>query len=525
MAITPLPKLEPIPIPPPPTGPKQWGKKAEAVLVAFALSVYNATVSPFLNAKNIMSKHLFQTIEDELKPVLIPLLDRIDATPGIPPEIKRVTEHLRFSEPITFTALAVGIIVALLMGLAMGLAQPFARRIGQEIDHIAQSGVMPIPQAFGALKRGTLSAEKYRDTLKDAGWSDELVKAFEGILEQRVPAEALGHLKLREVISESKLREELAKRGFAAEDIGYILKLMEVIPPLPDIIRMAVREAFTPAVVSRFQLHAELPGEMVAWAKKQGLSEDWARAYWASHWELPSLQMGFEMLHRGEISDDDVRLLIRTRDVSPFWRDKLLNISYTPYTRVDVRRMYEAGVLNKEQVYRSYRDIGYNHEKATNMTAFTIALSNAAERDLTKSEVLNGFKIGFFTQGETIAQLLALGYDQNEAEYYVSKVLYDLWQAEIKEQVKYISQQYIANQIDEATVYAELGKLNLPAEQVNRYVREWDVKRQAKTKTLPAATLVKFYEAGVINAEEFANEMSGIGYSNKYIEWYLNSMI
>lgn len=525
MAITPPPKLEPIPLPPPPTGARQWGKKAEIILVSFLLGVYNSTVAPFLNARNAMTKYLFQTIEDELKPVITPLLDRIDSIDNLPPEIRRMTKHLRFSEPLTFAAIAAAVIVAAIVGLAMGFVQPLIRKISQETDHLIQSGVMPIPQAFGALKRGSLSPDKYRDTLKDAGWSEELKTAWEGVLTPRMTTTDLSVLLLRGLITQEAWSSELARRGYEPVEIGKLYQLLQVIPPLSDIIRMAVREAFTPAVVSRFQLHAELPADMVAWAKKQGLSEDWARAYWAAHWELPSLTMGFEMLHRGVISDDDMRLLIRTHDVSPFWRDKLLEISYSPYTRVDVRRMYEAGILTIQDVYRSYRDIGYNHEKATNMTTFTVALSNATERDLTKSEVLAGFKIGYFTRGEANTQLLALGYDQTEADYYVSKVLYDLWQAEIKEQVKYISQQYIANQIDETEAYALLGKLNLPAEQVNRYIREWNVKKDAKTRTIPVLTLVKFLSQGVISHDDFANEMSGLGYSNKYIEWYINSAI
>jgi hypothetical protein len=234
--------------------------------------------------------------------------------------------------------------------------------------------------------------------------------------------------------------------------------------------------------------------------------------------------MGFEMLHRGEISESDMELLIRTHDVSPYWRDKLMAISYSPYTRVDVRRMYDAGVLGIEDVLRSYMDIGYDLEKATRMTEFTVALSNAAERDLTKADVLNGFKIGYFNDEEATAQLLALGYDRAEAEYYVSKVLYDLWQKEIKEQVKYLEMQYVRGMISQNDVYSALGRLNLPSEQVNRYLRTWDIKREAKTKTLTAATLVKFRVQEVISDDEFANEMSGIGYSNRYIEWYLKSI-
>jgi len=71
-------------------------------------------------------------------------------------------------------------------------------------------------------------------------------------------------------MSEGDFDAELTKRGYKQDEIAKLKELQQVIPNLGDIIRMAVREAFTPDVVSRFQLHAELPGDMVSWAKKQG---------------------------------------------------------------------------------------------------------------------------------------------------------------------------------------------------------------------------------------------------------------
>jgi len=322
-------------------------------------------------------------------------------------------------------------------------------------------------------------------------------------------------------MGESEFDAELAKRGYKQDEIAKLKELQQVIPGLGDIIRMAVREAFTPEVVRQFQLHAELPGEMVEWAAKQGLSRDWAEAFWAAHWELPSLTMGFEMLHRGEITEEQMKLLIRTHDVSPFWRDKLLAISYSPYTRVDVRRMHAAGVLDEKGVYRNYRDLGYNHEKAQKMTEFTIAYNKSTEKELTRTDILNGFKIGYFKEDEARALLISIDYDNREADYYLSKVLYDLWQAEIKEQVKYLQQQYVRSLIDQNAVYSELGRLNLPADQINRYIRTWDIEREAKTRTLTSTKLEQLRKAAVIDDGQYQAEMAGLGYKQQYIDWLL----
>lgn len=521
MPVEPDLEIEPIELPELPGLLGGWGRKLELTLLRFLLQLYNTAMSPLLKAREKALRYLFDSIEEELKPVILPLLDAMDAQENLPPEFQKITYHLRHSEPITFAAIAGTIIVSAVVGFAMGMIAPFQRLASQKADTIARSARLDPPSAFAAWKRGAISEDTFKQCCKEHGWPNEAIEAFSEIFAQRVGVGDLSTLFLRQVMSEGDFDAELARRGYKEDEVDKLKELQQVIPGLGDIIRMAVREAFTPEVVSQFQLHAELPSDMVEWASKQGLSEDWAKAFWAAHWELPSLTMGFEMLHRGEITEDDMRLLIRTHDVSPYWRDKLLAISYTPYTRVDTRRMYEAGVLTKEDVYQAYRDIGYNDEKATNMTAFTVALSNAAERDLTKAEVLNGFKIGYFNEAEATTQLLTLGYDENEAAYYISKVLYDLWQDEIKQQVKYLEQQYVRSLITQNEVYAALGKLNLPAEQINRYIRTWDIEREAKTRLLTSTKLEQLRRAMIIDDGTYREEMAGLGYKKQYIDWLL----
>jgi len=521
MAIRPRPQLDEIPLPPQPGLLGGWGRKLELTLVRFVYQCYNVIMGPLLEAREKVLRYFFDSIEDELKPVILPFLDEFDSQENLPAPFRRMSEHLRHSEPITFSAIAATIIVSAIVGFAMGMIRPFQRLASQKADSVARSARLDPPSAFAAWKRGAISEEEFKKHCRQHGWPEMAIDAFSEIFSQRVGVGDLSTLKLREAISESAFDTELAKRGYKPDEVAKLKELQQVIPGVGDIIRMAVREAFTPKVIRQFQLLAERPDEAMAWAKKQGLSEEWFDRFWAAHWELPSLSMGFEMLHRGEIDEEEMKLLIRTHDVSPFWRDKLLAISYSPYTRVDVRRMLDFGILDPEGVYQAYRDGGYDDEKARNMTRLAVALSNSAERDLTKADLLNALKIGYFGPEETRASLVSLGYDENEADYYVSKVLYDLWQSEIKEQVKYLQQQYVRSLISQNEVHSELGRLNLPAEQINRYIRTWDIEREAKTRLLTSTKLEQLRKAKIISDDEYVEEMSGLGYKQQYIDWLL----
>jgi hypothetical protein len=152
---------------------------------------------------------------------------------------------------------------------------------------------------------------------------------------------------------------------------------------------MAVREAFTPAIIAKFRYAEGFPSEILEYTRKIGLSDEWLKRYWYAHWQLPSPQQGYEMLHRlrpGKVSQpftkDDMDLLLRTADYAPYFRDKMIAISYSPFTRVDVRRMYKTGDLSYQGVIDAYMDIGYDADKAKKLADFTVHYETGNDTNL-----------------------------------------------------------------------------------------------------------------------------------------------
>ncbi|GAI29774.1 unnamed protein product, partial [marine sediment metagenome] len=166
----------------------------------------------------------------------------------------------------------------------------------------------------------------------------------------------------------TNLPERLRKIGIHSDYTPLYRELAYQIPPVADIITMAVREAFTPDIAAKFGQYEDYPPDLETWAAKKGLSKEWSQRYWAAHWNLPSPLQGFEMLHRGVVNVDELNMLLRALDVMPFWRDKLTQIAYRRLTRVDIRRMYKAGVITVAEVYESYLEHGYNPKNAKRMT-------------------------------------------------------------------------------------------------------------------------------------------------------------
>ncbi len=240
-----------------------------------------------------------------------------------------------------------------------------------------------IPNAMllvqGSLVHG-MTETTILDLISRAGIHPDYASDYFDAIMTKPASEDVIAFELRRDPSLANLSDELRKIGVHQNYHGLYKELAYQIPPVADIITMAVREAFTPAIAARFGQYEDLPTEFVEWVGKKGLSKEWAERYWAAHWSLPSPQQGFEMLHRGVIGEADLNMLMRALDIMPFWRDKLIQIAYRPLTRVDVRRMYALGVIDVSGVMKAYTDLGYNKYNADLMTKFTVKYTEGIEQ-------------------------------------------------------------------------------------------------------------------------------------------------
>lgn len=254
-----------------------------------------------------------------------------------------------------------------------------ARRIAQEYNLQAPTELLPPPDAIDSWRRGDLKEGELVDTIRRAGYSQKDVARMISL--RRIiasPSELLSWW-LRDLLKETELDSELQAQGWSADDVKRQKKAAFTPPPIGDLIRMAVREVFSPQQRRELQLDADYPEALTPLARQQGISEEFARDYWAAHWQLPSIGQAFEMLHRGEIDQAGLDSFLRAADISPAWREKLTAISFRVFTRVDIRRMFRLGILSESELTRAHQDLGYDADKAAKLTRFVVALE--AERE------------------------------------------------------------------------------------------------------------------------------------------------
>ena len=365
--------------------------------------------------------------------------------------------------------------------------------------------------------------------LKDQGWSEERSELLEDVAHSRLKEDLLCTLKYRGIIKAQDFLDRMYFLGYDFEEAGDYYKSMAAYPGISDIVRMAVREAYTPEIAEKFGQYQDIPPAFVTEAAKVGIPEEIARQYWAAHWDLPSPMQGFEMLHRGIITQDELKLLLRALDVMPFWRDKLINLAYTPFTRVDIRRMHKLGILTEAQVEQAYMDIGYSPEKAAALTRFTLALNadtaTAKERDLTKTEMVSAYKKRIITEGELTLWLKAFGYNDAEIRVIIdsSRTTADVTTRDLTlSQVQSLYQKGLRSK---AECNEFLLALKFDSAGIEALYNLWDWEKPNLDSIPSKSDQDKWIGLGLITLDEWSEGYTLLGYDLRWQELYFAALV
>lgn len=413
----------------------------------------------------------------------------------------------------------------------------------QNVDRFKKLGqqLLPLGELVNAARRGVINVNEFVIRAQQIGISETDAKIALAGADYLFPPEVVIDAWRRGFFKEGErndLFDDLRAQGWTDERIAILKQVTEQFPPAQDLIRFAVREVFSPDIAEKFGLFEDFPPQFLEQAKKAGLSEEVAKWYWASHWDLPSPTQGFDMLQRGIINEDELKLLLRSLDIMPYWRERLVKLSYSPFTRVDVRRMYKLGVLNREEVTKSYMDLGYNRERAEKLTDFTIKEVEAGldedmtddERQkkefsgLTRSNIISAYQDRIITRDKASEYLDFIGLQQQVIDFYLLLADYEVEQQNNKFKLENIKETYIAGGMSRTEAIEALGKMNIVADYQEKLLGDWDEAISRKNKQPTKDDLESFFKGKIITEDEFRDEMSRLGYSRRYIEWYVKGL-
>jgi len=264
-----------------------------------------------------------------------------------------------------------------------------------------------IQEGADLFARGDLDEAGANKTFAAAGIPNEFHAGLRE-LSLSYPTESEVHkMKFRTDMSDEEYTRLLRKSKTPVDLIQITKDIARPIPSASDLIRFTVKEDLGAAWLNEY-------------LSKHGYSEEWATHYWNSHWELPSVQQGYDMRARGEMTDSGLMDLMIKQDFHPDYRQQMFNIRFRLIPRVDLRRAYAAGILLYEELVERYIALGYSPEDALLEAQLQMRETLNAEISGLRSSAISEFRDGYITELQLRDRLEQIGFSLDEIEYSIA---------------------------------------------------------------------------------------------------------
>lgn len=261
--------------------------------------------------------------------------------------------------------------------------------------------------------RLVLAEDEYIEASKLHGLPEEWsVKARDASYD--IPGlQEMFQLNWRGLLTEEELKTWITKTGIHPDFIDKIINLRDLIPGPTDWIRFVVREVITPE-------------QFYEWMPKIGFSAEIAGYYWDAHFELPARRELVDAYHRGVITEDELNKYLFWHDYQAEKRpgisktdiEILRGIEKTLIPRVDLRRGWEMGIIQTEELVDRYEFLGFEDD-AEKMATIQMRVAMEAEISGVRRQVISDYVKGHISEATLRANLEAFDYSSEIVEYYV----------------------------------------------------------------------------------------------------------
>jgi len=401
------------------------------------------------------------------KKQLAPLIARLESTGAVPPELQPIIDEVKEPTGELAGLTAVGLTNRVAGSAVSKLLDALFMDIAYEVSKFTMRLRWSEQDIIQLWQKGFISGDEMKERMRIHGFPPALTEELKKIWQVYLPTDLVYPAWLRDKTRWPDIVDDLKHLGLSDRQLELLKELSYKIPGVQDIIRYVVREAYSPEIYREFGQDQEYPSVAEADAEKAGVRPDHLMKEWISHWDLPSVGQGYEMMHRGEITPQQLALLLKARDIMPFWRDKLTAVSWALPGRIEVRMMAQLGLVDKAFIVRilekdglaeEYRDIvadmnlvrgirtdiqtryskgwidsagvaaelaasGLSPQVASRLYQWIVKNESAArtttEKDLTAADIIAGVKKGVITRAQALDLLKDMGYDAAEAAFKI----------------------------------------------------------------------------------------------------------
>jgi hypothetical protein len=389
--------------------------------------------------------------------------------------------------------------------------------------------------------------------------------------QERPPVSEYLEIANRQLLPPAAVQAELATRGMVNKDFQqWVQNLQFDIPGPSDLVRFSVRHLWEPELMAALGYEAEFPGTIIdIWHAMKGLDyglftgpfreqintaygdpaaadallanylatvgvePTWARAYWWSHWVLPSPTQGLMAWFRlasgrntqwdgpeaegVDFDYTDLELLLRANDYPPKYRSILAAIGRpVPGIRY-ARDFYRTGVYTVQNLYEWGLRQGYSHGDATDI-AVDIQQSVDAAKDKPAqcrqcALVERAYRTGVISYDQLGHYYLQFGLEPAVAQQRADAVTLELSVDRAKQLIATVRSRFLSGELNLAQAQNLLLQYGVVAARVTQYLTDWSLEKSTRRKQLTAAQAVKWACQGLITLPDLEARLANLGYA------------
>ena len=391
---------------------------------------------------------------------------------GVPPTLELIIKELKTPTGEISALSGMGFLNRVVGGIKGDIFEYFTRALTHTFSYSADF-YLPKPELLiSNYLRGISPSKDYLYAkMRDHGIPPEDTDKLLQSIKVLFPSDIVGPAWLRDKQKYGMYWDDVYKltgldKGLRQDQmrIEMLQELAYHMPSVRDVVGFLAHEVFEPDMIAKYGLDDEWEKLDKTLFEKVGLKEPMALNYWRDHWQHASWGQITEMLHRGEVTEQDVYDWFRLVEIPPYWRKGLTALMWNLPGRVELRMMAQYGLVNKQfcvdllkkdGLAEEYRDVaadmmivrGIRSDLQTRYTKkwldsagvraeidkaglskdigdrlYQWIVTNtkpdrtAAEKDLTVAQVTKAVRRGDIAWNDGILRLREQGYDEVEAD-------------------------------------------------------------------------------------------------------------
>lgn len=304
----------------------------------------------------------------------------------------------------------------------------------------------------------------------------------------------------RGFIDKSTLQHGIRQSRVRDEWIPVVEQLRYAPMSVADAVRAVVENYMTPE-------------EGAAIAQQNGLEPDHWQYLYESYGRPIAVGEALQLMHRGQMTVDEVKQAVRESDVKDKYIDKVVELGRRLVPERQIVTMIDHGVITRDQGISMLKEWGYTDTDASRLVNLGIAQHVGSHHTLSKTDTLAMYSDGLINKEQAVKYLEALGYTAELAGQMIALANYKQKAALTKLTMRGIEAEIKTGQITADKARQALVTAGLDAEQARAYVAEWEQTKRTVSRTLTEAQTLKAVKDGVISLDDGRTRLQAMGLS------------